>query len=104
MAVKTENRVQSVLVKYFMDLQVDPDTPYPEELGDMNQSGIDFEVSKLYEYMRKDTTCRDPYIMDTISEHDIIRLFESPDDNIRISALLSIMDKRIPQLQLGARV
>lgn len=96
-------QVQSSLVRYFTDLQVDPDIAYPEELGGMNQSGIDFEVSKLYEYIHKETSCREPFLMD-VSEHEIIRLFTSDDDNIRISALLSIMANRLPQLQLRARV
>lgn len=95
--------VQSVLVKYFLDLQVDPDVQYPEELGGMNQNGIDFEVSKLYEYIHKNTECDSPFLMD-IPEAEIIRLFDSEDDNVRISALLSIMATRLPQLQLKARV
>lgn len=96
-------QAQSILVKYFEDLQRDSDVAYPEELGSMNQTGIDFEVSKLYEYISIATTCRNPFLMD-VPEHEIIRLFESEDDNIRISALLSIMSNRLPQLQLKARV
>lgn len=96
-------QVESALVKYFTDLQRDPDVSYPEELGAMNQSGIDFEVSKLYEYICKTTTCRTPFLMD-VSESEIVRLFESDDDNIRISALLSVMSTRLPQLQLKSRV
>lgn len=103
MAVQTENRVQSVLVKYFEDLQRDPDVAYPEELGSMSQSGIDFEVSKLYEYMENNTQCHTPFLMD-VTEDEIIRLFNCEDDNIRVSALLSIMSARLPQLQLRARV
>lgn len=96
-------QVESTLVKYFKDLKRDPDIPYPEELGAMNQSGIDFEVSKLYEHILKTTNCRSPFLMD-VSEAEIIRLFDSEDDNIRISALLSIVASRLPQLQLKSRV
>lgn len=94
---------RSVLIEYFRDLQFDSETPYPEELGSMNQSGIDFEVTKLYEYIHKTTKCRNPFLMDS-HEQEIIRLFESGDDDIRVSALLSIMNNRLPQLQIDARV
>jgi len=95
--------VCSVLVKYFKDLQTDPDVAYPQELNQMNQNGIDFEVSKLFEHILENTSCTNPFLMD-VSEAEVIRLFKSNDDNIRVSALLSIMSERIPKLQLKARV
>ena len=96
-------QIKSVLVTYFLDLARNADVLYPEELGEMNQSGIDFEVSKLFEYITKNTKCRAPFIMD-VTEPEIIKLFNSDDDNIRVSALLSIISMRLPQLQIKSRV
>lgn len=99
LATKTD----CVLVNYFKDLQCDAEVPYPEELGVMHQSGINFEISRLYEFIRKNTKCTRPFIMD-IPEVEILALFSNPDDDIRVSAILSIMSARLPQLQLGSRV
>ena len=94
---------RSILVEYFTDLQSDFDIPYPTDLGDMAQSGIDFEVSKLFEHIRNSTSCRNPYIMD-VPQQEVFNLFTSTNDDIRVSALLSIIAVRLPQLELRSRV
>lgn len=94
---------ESVLVRYFTDLQTDPHAVYPVELSIMNTSGINFEISRLYEYISKFTKCRNPLIMD-VPEEQILNLFSNCDDDLRISAILSVMSNRLPQLHLSSRI
>ena len=96
-------KVVNTIVKYFLELKEDPDTPYPQEVNQMDQNRIDFEMSKLFDYILSNTKCTNPFIMD-ISEAEVIRLIHNPDDNISVSALLTLIDERVPRLQVKSRV
>jgi hypothetical protein len=46
------------------------------------------------------TSCKTPYLMDNLDESEIIPLFTNENDDVRVSAILSIINMRIPALNL----
>lgn len=99
----TAIKARSSLIDYFVSLQKDLDVPYPTVISQLTDSGIDFEVNCLFKYIMDTTNCRSPYFMD-LRQEDIEDLIQNPNDDVRVSALLSIMDNRIPQLHIRNRV
>lgn len=91
---------QSVLVKYFKELSANPEAAFPSTISQMEDSSMDFEANRLCEYVLKYTNCKYPYLMDDLSEKDIIPHFDSENDDVRVSAVLSIINLRIPALKL----
>lgn len=93
----------SVLVKYYEDLKKDSDTNYPSELSFLKESSVDFEVSQLFEHILKNPSVETPFIMD-VSEEEIINLINNEEETISVSAILTLIDLRVPQLGLASRV
>jgi hypothetical protein len=90
----------SILVSYFKALSVDPDSTFPSAVSEMVASSLDFEVNRLCEYVVVSTSCKTPYLMDNLDESEIIPLFTNENDDVRVSAILSIINMRIPALNL----
>lgn len=90
----------SILVGYFKALSQDPDASFPSAISEMAVSSIDFEVNRLCEYVVMSTCCKTPYLMDNLDESEIIPLFSNENDDVRVSAILSIINMRIPALNL----
>lgn len=90
----------SILVAYFKALSVDPDAAFPSAISEMAVSSLDFEVNRLCEYVVVSTSCKTPYLMDNLDESEIIPLFTNENDDVRVSAILSIINMRIPALNL----
>lgn len=94
----------SILVEYFKALSVDPDVGFPSAVSDMEASSLDFEANRLCEYVVISTSCKAPYLMDNLDESEIIPLFSNENDDVRVSAILSIINLRIPALNLYSYV
>ena len=92
-----------VLVDYFINLREDLDTEVPEALSKMTESSLSFEVSKLFEYIAS-MSVEDLYLINISDMSKIKQLVRSPDKNISVSALVTIIDYRIPFLKLGIRL
>lgn len=99
----TTLEARSELVEYYIKLEEDLDYPYPQSISKLNDTGIDFEINCLFKYIMDTTECRSPFYMD-IDISDIRSLVDNPNDDVKVSALISIMDSRIPQLHLKNRV
>lgn len=94
---------KGVLIDYYKSLESNPGTPYPIAVSSMTQETIDAEVSKLFHYAIYTTKCNNIYYFD-VPEEEILRFLKNPNDNIRVSALLSLIGERIPSLQIKNRV
>lgn len=99
----TTLEARSELVDYYIQLQEDLEVPYPSNISKLNDAGIDFEINCLFKYIVETTNSRSPYYLDLPLE-DIKELVDSPNDDVKVSALIAIMDNRIPQLHLKSRV
>lgn len=90
----------SILVNYFKQLSMDSNADFPSAVSEMVASSLDFEVNRLCEFVVVSTLCKTPYLMDDLDESEIIPLFTNENDDVRVSAILSIINMRIPALNL----
>lgn len=98
--------MQLELINYFKTLETDLDAPVPEVFGEMNQTSLDFEVAKLLEYIvGMDSIGTGRVFLVDIPDRKIIQdLARNVDPNIRVSAILTVIDNRLPRLNLAKRL
>ena len=98
-----EVATSGVLIDYYKALEKNPQVSYPKAVSSMTQDTIDMEVSKLFHYAIYSTNCTNLFYFD-VPEDEILRFLTNPNDNIRVSALLSLIGERIPLLEIKNRV